>query len=152
MSLLNLLFAKPSSPAPPPAPPPEPNTQAQPGPAAPTSTPAPIATTEPAGSGQRSPAPAAPAGMFAGGRGAASAGTPVTAAAVRAEFTRPDEDAERSRAMEMQRRWTLAEVIGAIGKAPGPDAILARADRPGPVEPGSLIEAVKAMRASIPGA
>jgi hypothetical protein len=83
-------------------------------------------------------------------RPAIQSGTPVTAPAARVEFGRPTDDAERAPAIETKRRWSLAEVLGAIGKAPGPEAILAMADRPGPVEPGSLLEAVKAMRASIP--
>lgn len=148
MSLLTLLFAKPSSPAPPPAPPPaEPAVSAQPQPepsAPPSLTALPFSGVVAPTAGTASQAPAATAGP------ASPTGTPVTATAVRAEFTRPDEDVERTRAIEFQRRWSLAEVLGAIGKAPGAEAILARADRPGPVEPGSLMEAVKSLRASLP--
>lgn len=152
MSLLTLPIAGPPS-SPSPVPPVSGQTspdQTTAGTTAPVAAPAPIA--------EPPPVAASAAGGFAplpgvlSARPASPGGTPVTAPAARFEFGRPAADAERAPAVETKRRWSLAEVLGAIGKAPGPEAILARADRPGPVEPGSLLEAVKAMRASIPAA
>jgi hypothetical protein len=97
------------------------------------------------------PSPAADSDLRT--RTAPDRGTPLSATAVRSEFAASASQPERPEApdrAEAPRRWSLAEVLGAIGKAPGPEAILARADRPGPVEPGSLLEAVKALRASLP--
>jgi len=144
MSRLDLFFARPPTPPPPPAPQPPPSGSATVS-ARPT----------PDSAGGVAPPPA-PAPTQAAPRGSAipasPGGTPAAAPAVRVEFGQPAENAGRARAIDMQRRWTLAAVLGAIGKAPGPEAILAKADQPGPVEPGSLLEAVKAMRASIPAA
>lgn len=71
----------------------------------------------------------------------ATGGTPVTAPATRHGFT-----ASESRAEAGHRTWRMADVVAAIGGGPRARMLIEAASRPGPVEPGSLLEAVKALR------
>lgn len=78
------------------------------------------------------------------------AGTPVTASAVRADFApgRPEAlPAEPLSDVEipLERRWRMAEALAAIGGGPRAESLIERANRPGPVPPGSLIEAIKLL-------
>jgi hypothetical protein len=81
----------------------------------------------------------------------AFSGTPVTAPATRHAFTAPEapsasEDRERAYAMASQRRWRMSDVVAAISGGPRAQLLIEAASRPGPVQPGSLIEAIKALR------
>ncbi len=164
MSLLGILFGRPGpavTPPPPASPPP-------------TAGSAPVAATD-AGAGTGSAASgdsgssaggaasgqspgAAPVATAAPGAAAAAvqappttAGTPVTAPATRHAFTPPDaqptsEERERAYALENQRKWRVADVVAAISGGPRAQLLIEAASRPGPVQPGSLLEAVKALR------
>ena len=50
------------------------------------------------------------------------------------------------RALEARRTWRMADVVAAISGGPRARMLIEAASRPGPVEPGSLLEAVKALR------
>ncbi len=83
-------------------------------------------------------------------RAAAAAGTPITAPATRPAFSAApaatsSEDEARAHALKMQRQWRLADVFAAIGGGPRAERLIEAASRPGPVEPGSLTEALKAL-------
>ena len=105
----------------------------------------------PVRSGRRAPQP--PAGAAAGGPGAPPVprGTPVTAPATRHAFTATGpsagagDSAERE-PLEGRRTWRMADVVAAISGGPRARMLIEAASRPGPVEPGSLLEAVKALR------
>jgi hypothetical protein len=74
----------------------------------------------------------------------------VTAAATRHAFAtsepHPSNEPARAGALENQRQWRLADVVAAISGGPRARMLIEAASRPGPVEPGSLLEAVKALR------
>ena len=75
-------------------------------------------------------------------------GTPVTAPATRHAFTatgRPPSATPRE-PLEGRRTWRMADVVAAISGGPRARMLIEAASRPGPVEPGSLLEAVKALR------
>lgn len=78
-------------------------------------------------------------------------GTPVTAPATRHAFTSPEgpgasEDRERAYALANQRKWRMVDVVAAISGGPRAQLLIEAASRPGPVQPGSLLEAIKALR------
>jgi DNA polymerase-3 subunit gamma/tau len=81
---------------------------------------------------------------------AAAAGTPVSAPATRrafgkAEATPPAEDEAPTYPAQVERHWRLADVFAAIGGGPRAERLIEAANRPGPVAPGSLAEALKAL-------
>jgi hypothetical protein len=82
-----------------------------------------------------------PAATHAPGSG--RSGTPVTAPAVKADFAagEPLSDVE----MPLQREWRMAEALAAIGGGPRAEWLIRVASRPGPVPPGSLLEAIKML-------
>jgi hypothetical protein len=97
-----------------------------------------------------SPAAGAAARETTAGTAQPTAGTPVTAAATRHAFatseSHPSDEPARAWALENQRQWRLADVVAAISGGPRARMLIEAASRPGPVEPGSLLEAVKALR------
>lgn len=81
----------------------------------------------------------------------ATSGTPLTAPATRHAFTLRDtplasEEQEPALALESQRTWRMSDIIAAISGGPRAEHLIEVASRPGPVEPGSLMEAIKAVR------
>lgn len=87
----------------------------------------------------------------AGSAGAATArttladprrGTPTTAPAVRVDFASTEDSAPPP----SHRSWRMTEVVAAIGSGPAAERLIEAANRPGPAAPGSLLEAVKALR------
>jgi hypothetical protein len=68
-------------------------------------------------------------------------GTPLTASAVRTDFAEPMSDVE----IPLQRAWRMAEALAAIGGGPRAERLIELANRPGPVPPGSLLEAIKRL-------
>ena len=148
MSVMGNLFGGVGASAPPPLPP--------------TPGAAPVAALSPgAGPGSGSVGNGAAGGpsLEAGARGAASqaaaalppeaaGGTPVTAPATRHAFGQASGvSQQRGRAGAAQSRtWRMADVMAAIGGGPRALRLIEAAGRPGPVEPGSLLEAVKALR------
>jgi hypothetical protein len=94
-------------------------------------------------SGSTSGAGAGPmAGAWAAARNAApqptaaaASGTLVSAPATRRAFGEA----------EIERQWRLADVFAAIGGGPRAERLIEAANRPGPVAPGSLAEALKAL-------
>ena len=52
----------------------------------------------------------------------------------------------RALAAAGRRTWRMADVVAAISGGPRARMLIEAASRPGPVEPGSLLEAVKALR------
>ena len=81
---------------------------------------------------------------------AARAGTPVTAPAVKADFASDrmaPESGDKIHDIEipLQREWRMAEALAAIGGGPQAESLIERANRPGPVPPGSLLEAIKML-------
>lgn len=80
----------------------------------------------------------------------AATGTPVTAPATRRAFgkteaTPPAEDEAPAYPAHAERQWHLADVFAAIGGGPRAERLIEAANRPGPVAPGSLAEALKAL-------
>jgi hypothetical protein len=75
-------------------------------------------------------------------------GTPVTAPAVRPEFANAPSTAEEPLCdveIPLQREWRMAEALAAIGGGPRAERLIERANRPGPVPEGSLLEAIKTL-------
>ena len=123
------------APAPPPAPPP-------------TAGSAPVAATD-AGAGAGSAAYRHAGNPPPGGApdAAGAGGTPVTAPATRRAFSDPGDVASaEEREPAARRTWRMADVVAAISGGPRARRLIEAASRPGPVEPGSLLEAVKALR------
>ena len=87
-----------------------------------------------------------PAGIEAGAASPPAAemlGVDASSAATRGDFS-PTAAGHRS--------WSLAEVSAALGTPAQVKRLLAAADTPGPIEPGSLIAALKTIRgAATPG-
>ncbi len=77
---------------------------------------------------------------------------PTTAPAARGDMSAARLSTEAADAAEAARRraWRLPDVMLALGTGPTAEMLLAKADTPGPVQPGSLLEAVKMFRGLIP--
>lgn len=92
----------------------------------------------------REPAGVAPTQAVRGG--------PTTAPAARAEMITARLATEAADAAEAARRkaWRLSDVMRTLGTGPAAEMLIEKADLPGPVQPGSLLEAVKVFRGLIP--
>ncbi len=166
MSLLGVLLGKPgpaAAPAPPPLPP-SPTAGSTPVAAPDSGAGTASATDHDTGAGTGGASSGSTGSMQASGQAAAqspeaafsalqaaASGTPVTAPATRHAFGLPEEapaseERERAYALASQRKWRMADVVAAIGGGPRAQLLIEAASRPGPVQPGSLLEAVKALR------
>lgn len=92
----------------------------------------------------REPAGVAPAqAVWGAPTPAPAARTDMTAARLAPEAAADVEAAQR-------RSWRLSDVMRALGTAAAAERLIEKADQPGPVQPGSLLEAVKMFRGLIP--
>lgn len=95
---------------------------------------------------------ARPAPAQAPNQAPAATSPPAPGAAITAPATKPDfRTAAPDRAAAAEARtWRLSEVAAALGAGPQAERLLAAAERPGPVAPGSLMETLKLLRSAAP--
>jgi len=149
MSLLGVPLGKPGTPIPQPAPPPVlPSASDGPAPLPAAGSGGGTASASGGGTGAAvaSQTPTLVVASTAIMTAAVATGTPITAPATRSAFGQADDSDDASGSYAAQRRrWRLADVLAAIGGGPRAEHLIAAANRPGPVEPGSLTEALKAL-------
>lgn len=79
-------------------------------------------------------------------------GAPTTAPCARLDMITArlaPEAADAAKAAQ-RKAWRLSDVMSALGTGPVAEILIKKADLPGPVQPGSLLEAVKMFRGLIP--
>jgi hypothetical protein len=96
--------------------------------------------------------PPADAGIGSGAGSGGRAGTPVSAPATRPEFAVVAPEVAPAIEIPLMRAWRMADVMAAIGGGPRAERLIELANRPGPVQPGSLLEAIKRLRVAPPPA
>jgi hypothetical protein len=77
---------------------------------------------------------------------------PTTANASRTDMisARLATEAADAAGAAQRKAWRLPDVMRALGTGPAAEMLIEKADLPGPVQPGSLLEAVKMFRGLIP--